>query len=145
MAEACVFGIMGGSQLPKLPKTQGPLSFAGLPPFGSSWQRAGEFPKNCLLCMMHRYRRACFSSERPTYKIPLFDMVYIKKNPPTNNGEGPNETKNEPHRRYCPAWCEACMNHVKPRSKPIGRFDSLSLSINIYIYIHKHIFAGQHG
>ena len=102
MAEACVYGIMGGSQLPKLPKTQDPLSFAGLPPFGSSWQRAGEFPKNCLLCMMHRYRRACFSSERPTYKIPLFDMVYIKKSKePTNNGEGPNETKNEPHRRYC--------------------------------------------
>ena len=47
MAEACVYGIMGGSQLPKLPKTQDPLSFAGLPPSGWSWQWAGtdrDFP-----------------------------------------------------------------------------------------------------
>ena len=66
IAETCVYGILGGSQLPKLPKTQDPLSFAGLPPFGWSWQRAGEFPKDCLLCMMHRYRRARFSSEPRT-------------------------------------------------------------------------------
>ena len=96
MAEACVFGIMGGSQLPKLPKTQDPLSFAGLPPFGWSWQRAGtdrDFP----------------ATDRYTWKVNSSQKSFTfltwcktsKKNKQTYSGAGPNETKNEPHRRYC--------------------------------------------